>query len=83
MLQRNYKDSELREADRYNEGKENSHKPNDPKDERSIANRLANEEKKEKESEGEKDQETLESKIDSTKPVSQRVHSRFTKARQY
>ncbi|CAK1357901.1 hypothetical protein CB0940_07430 [Cercospora beticola] len=67
--QRNYKDSELREADRYNEGKENSHKPNDPKDERSIANRLANEEKKEKESEGEKDQETLESKIDSTKPA--------------
>jgi hypothetical protein len=28
--QRNYKDSELNTAERYNEGKEHSHKPNDP-----------------------------------------------------
>lgn len=30
-------------VERFEEGKEGSHKPNDPKDERSIANRLANE----------------------------------------
>ncbi|KIW01960.1 uncharacterized protein PV09_06797 [Verruconis gallopava] len=39
--QRNYKNEELNESDRYNEGKENSHKLNDSKDERSIANKLA------------------------------------------
>jgi hypothetical protein len=45
---RNYKDSELREKkeeQRFDEGKKNSHNPDDPKDERSIANRLANETK--------------------------------------
>ena len=30
-------------VEKFEEGKEGSHKPNDPKDERSIANRLANE----------------------------------------
>ncbi|KAI1324453.1 hypothetical protein F5Y16DRAFT_305532 [Xylariaceae sp. FL0255] len=35
-------------VERFEEGKENSHLPNDSKDERSIANRLANEEKKDK-----------------------------------
>merc|ERR1712029_1096886 len=47
--QRNYKDSELREAkeaERYNEGKPNAHNQLDSKDERSIANKLAAEEKK-------------------------------------
>ncbi|KAL9610716.1 MAG: hypothetical protein Q9167_004579 [Letrouitia subvulpina] len=43
--QRNYKDSEVNEADRYKEGKQNSHLANDSKDERSIANKLAREEK--------------------------------------
>ena len=57
--QRNVKNDDLKTADRYNEGVSNSHKPNDssmsttegmnhstnitPEDERSIANRLANE----------------------------------------
>ncbi|MCJ1328670.1 hypothetical protein MMC10_005347 [Thelotrema lepadinum] len=41
--QRNVKNDDLKTADRYNEGVSNSHKPNDSKDERSIANRLANE----------------------------------------
>merc|ERR1712187_455496 len=44
--QRNYKDSELRDqVDRFEEGKDNSHQATDSKDERSIANRLAAEEK--------------------------------------
>ncbi|KAI0862788.1 hypothetical protein F4860DRAFT_470439 [Xylaria cubensis] len=45
--QRNYKDSEVPRPERFEEGVENSHLPNDSKDERSIANRLANEERKE------------------------------------
>ncbi|KAI0130165.1 hypothetical protein BJ170DRAFT_618941 [Xylariales sp. AK1849] len=44
--QRNPKQSEINNATRFEEGKEHSHKPNDSKDERSIANRLANEERK-------------------------------------
>ena len=47
--QRTYKDSEIQEAKkeaRYNEGKENAHNQLDSKDERSIANKLAAEEKK-------------------------------------
>ncbi|KAI1779323.1 hypothetical protein F4818DRAFT_438104 [Hypoxylon cercidicola] len=44
--QRNPKDSEVESRPRYEEGVENSHLPNDSKDERSIANRLANEERK-------------------------------------
>ena len=46
--QRTYKDSEIQEAKkeaRYNEGKENAHNQLDSKDERSIANKLAAEEK--------------------------------------
>ncbi|KAH8169900.1 hypothetical protein LIA77_10444 [Sarocladium implicatum] len=43
--QRNYKNSELDNKDHYHEGKENSHKSLDSKDERSIANKLAAEEK--------------------------------------
>jgi len=45
MKQRNYKDSELNQQDRYNEGKENSHNLQDSKDEGSIANKLAAAEK--------------------------------------
>ncbi|GAB7346884.1 hypothetical protein MBLNU459_g1964t1 [Dothideomycetes sp. NU459] len=50
--QRNSKDSE-NTADRFHEGKENSHKANDPKDERSIANKLERETKREAEEENE------------------------------
>ncbi|KAF1993178.1 hypothetical protein P154DRAFT_625626 [Amniculicola lignicola CBS 123094] len=43
--QRNYKDGEEPgQAERFHEGKVNSHKANDSKDERSIANRLAKQE---------------------------------------
>ncbi|MCJ1250591.1 hypothetical protein MMC30_007819 [Trapelia coarctata] len=65
--QRNVPQSEIEHAERYNEGKENSHKPNDSKDQRSIANRLANEEKK-LEAE-EKNQEFDEAKKDPTLPA--------------
>jgi len=44
--QRTVPDSEKNKAERFKEGKKHSHQPNDSKDERSIANRLANEEKK-------------------------------------
>ncbi|KAI2627220.1 hypothetical protein GGS21DRAFT_259094 [Xylaria nigripes] len=44
--QRNSKVSELPRPDRYQEGEKNAHRANDSKDERSIANRLANEEQK-------------------------------------
>ncbi|KAI4096903.1 MAG: hypothetical protein LQ348_004714 [Seirophora lacunosa] len=43
--QRNVKDSEVKHADRYKEGQPNSHVAIDSKDERSIANKLAREEK--------------------------------------
>lgn len=42
--QRNYKQSELNDAERYKEGKPNSHLAQDSKDERTIANKLAREE---------------------------------------
>ncbi|MCJ1399733.1 hypothetical protein MMC11_002935 [Xylographa trunciseda] len=65
--QRNVKNSEIETAERYNEGKENSHKATDSKDERSIANRLANEEKK---SDGDDDsKETQMLKKDPTLPA--------------
>ncbi|KAI9821771.1 MAG: hypothetical protein M1827_002352 [Pycnora praestabilis] len=66
--QRNYKDSEINDAERYKEGKENSHKANDSKDERSIANKLAREEKRQNEPEAEA-QEVTESKKDPTLPA--------------
>ncbi|KAL8720177.1 MAG: hypothetical protein Q9225_002907 [Loekoesia sp. 1 TL-2023] len=43
--QRTVKDSEVNEAERYKEGQPHSHLANDSKDERSIANKLAREEK--------------------------------------
>ncbi|TKA33811.1 hypothetical protein B0A50_00648 [Salinomyces thailandicus] len=64
----NYKNSELNEKDRYKEGQPNSHQANDPKDERSIANKLARESKREGESESE-NFETMQSKKDSTLPA--------------
>jgi len=65
--QRNYKDSELKAAQEpYQEGKENSHKNLDSKDERSIANKLAAEERNKGPSD---DRETAASKKDPTLPV--------------
>ncbi|UNI24037.1 hypothetical protein JDV02_009816 [Purpureocillium takamizusanense] len=67
--QRNVKRSEQDTAVPYEEGKINSHKLTDPKDERSISNRLAAEERQ-----GEKpdDKETAMSKKDPTLPA--RMH---------
>ncbi|KAI0400055.1 hypothetical protein F4802DRAFT_510881 [Xylaria palmicola] len=66
--QRNYKDSELPGPERYEEGVQNSHLPNDSKDERSIANRLANEERKQNHPDQD-DPETAASKKDPTLPA--------------
>ncbi|KAI1181149.1 hypothetical protein F4777DRAFT_526076 [Nemania sp. FL0916] len=60
--------SESHQAERYEEGVENSHLPNDSKDERSIANRLANEERKLHRKE-EEDPETAALKKDPTAPA--------------
>lgn len=67
--QRNVPQSQQNEAERYKEGQPNSHKANDSKDERSIANKLAREAKRENEPEGEKSREVEQSKKDSTLPV--------------
>ncbi|KAK5121715.1 hypothetical protein LTR85_004590 [Meristemomyces frigidus] len=71
--QRNYKDSEIKDAERYKEGQPNSHLANDStdnelEDERTIANKLAREEKRQNEPEPESE-ETKQSKKDSTLPV--------------
>ncbi|KAJ0123115.1 hypothetical protein J7T55_011579 [Diaporthe amygdali] len=66
--QRNVKNSELEHGERFEEGKVNSHQTDDPKDQRSIANRLAAEEKKEHEGESD-DKETALSKKDPTLPA--------------
>ncbi|KAF2754554.1 hypothetical protein EJ05DRAFT_144931 [Pseudovirgaria hyperparasitica] len=60
--QKNYKDSEIKDAkkeERFHEGKEHSHKALDSKDERSIANKLARESKRESEA----DEKTEEQKM--------------------
>ncbi|KAK7734701.1 hypothetical protein SLS53_007806 [Cytospora paraplurivora] len=64
--QRNPKNSELPHAERYEEGKENSHQTTDSKDQRSIANRLAAEEHK---SEPQDDKETRLSKENPVLPA--------------
>ncbi|QIW99085.1 hypothetical protein AMS68_004603 [Peltaster fructicola] len=67
--QRTKSDQEINaenESKKFNEGKENSHKANDPKDERSIANRLAREEKR---GEGEDTLEVQQLKEDPTLPA--------------
>ncbi|KAI0487297.1 hypothetical protein F4859DRAFT_249978 [Xylaria cf. heliscus] len=66
--QRNYKASEAPHPERYQEGVENSHLPNDSKDERTIANRLANEERK-LNYEEQDDPETAALKKDPTLPA--------------
>ncbi|KAL7898427.1 hypothetical protein HDV63DRAFT_403644 [Trichoderma sp. SZMC 28014] len=67
--QRNVKKSETQHAERYHEGQEGSHDTLDSKDQRSIANRLAAEERK---SEPEDDRETAAVKQDPTLPA--RMH---------
>ncbi|EMD69622.1 hypothetical protein COCSADRAFT_32311 [Bipolaris sorokiniana ND90Pr] len=57
-----------KKENRFHEGKENSHKALDSKDERSIANKLEREEKREKEGE-EKSLEDLQREKDATLPA--------------
>ncbi|KNG48911.1 hypothetical protein DDE82_001888 [Stemphylium lycopersici] len=59
---------QMKKENRFHEGKENSHKANDSKDERSIANKLEREEKRENESE-EQSLENTQSKKDATLPA--------------
>ncbi|KAI5867635.1 hypothetical protein GGS23DRAFT_549253 [Durotheca rogersii] len=66
--QRNLKKSEVPGRPRYEEGVEHSHLPNDSKDQRSIANRLGNEERKLSRKEYE-DPETRAAKKDPTLPA--------------
>ncbi|TKA32616.1 hypothetical protein B0A54_15605 [Friedmanniomyces endolithicus] len=65
-------EAEKKEA-RFHEGKDNSHKANDAKDERSIANKLERESKRENESEKE-DIEAIQYKQDATLPVGRSSH---------
>ncbi|KAK8160854.1 hypothetical protein IWX90DRAFT_438668 [Phyllosticta citrichinensis] len=69
--QRNYKQSEINEmneAQRFKEGQANSHLSLDSKDERSIANKLAREEHRHKESEP-KDFEKVQLEHDARLPA--------------
>ncbi|KAH7411059.1 hypothetical protein BKA64DRAFT_372693 [Cadophora sp. MPI-SDFR-AT-0126] len=69
--QKNVPQSELEQEkkdSRFHEGKENSHKANDSKDERTIANKLAREEQRENEEE-EESEETRALKKDPTLPA--------------
>jgi len=66
--QRNYKNEEIKTAERYQEGKPNSHLANDSKDQRSIANKLAREEKREHEPDS-KSLETQQFQQDATLPA--------------
>ncbi|MCJ1465018.1 hypothetical protein MMC07_003633 [Pseudocyphellaria aurata] len=66
--QRNYKDSEIERPERFHEGQVNSHKANDSKDQRTIANKLAREEQRENEPEP-ISKEAAESQKDPTLPA--------------
>ncbi|OQO05696.1 hypothetical protein B0A48_09789 [Cryoendolithus antarcticus] len=66
--QRNAPEAEKNQAERFHEGKENAHNADDPKDERSIANRLAREAKREQEGE-QQPKEVEELKKDPTLPA--------------
>ncbi|KAL6710107.1 hypothetical protein ACN47E_009898 [Coniothyrium glycines] len=69
--QRTYSKAEIEEMKkehRFHEGKENSHKANDSKDERSIANKLERETKREKEDEPKDFEQVLREK-DATLPA--------------
>jgi len=70
--QRTVPDSEKNKAERFSEGKEHSHEPNDSKDERSIANRLSNEEQKDEDDAGRtstKGAKTAEQKLGEEDPT--------------
>ncbi|KAF2456867.1 hypothetical protein BDY21DRAFT_45039 [Lineolata rhizophorae] len=71
--QRNYKNSEINTAERYKEGMAHSHLANDSKDQRSIANKLAREEKRQKEPEPQSF-ETFQTQHDSTLPAKSHGH---------
>ncbi|KAM0322668.1 hypothetical protein ACHAQA_009257 [Verticillium albo-atrum] len=62
----NAQEQEHEQPERFHEGKEHAHNQLDPKDERSIANRLAAEEQKDGEEDSE---ETRLHKIDPTLPA--------------
>ncbi|KAL8812273.1 MAG: hypothetical protein Q9223_001208 [Gallowayella weberi] len=66
--QRNVKDSEVDQAERYKEGQPNSHKAQDSKDERSIANKLDRESKRQEEPKP-ISKEAKESQADPTLPA--------------
>jgi len=69
--QRTVPDAEIQQEkkeNRFHEGKPNSHKANDAKDERSIANKLEREKKREKEGE-EKSIEDIRREKDATLPA--------------
>ncbi|KAF2844562.1 hypothetical protein T440DRAFT_502990 [Plenodomus tracheiphilus IPT5] len=69
--QRTVPDSQIEEEkreNRFHEGKENSHKATDAKDERSIANKLEREKKRENEEE-DKDIEDVRREKDATLPA--------------
>ncbi|KAJ4990558.1 hypothetical protein SVAN01_04005 [Stagonosporopsis vannaccii] len=69
--QRTVSDAEIEQQkreNRFHEGKENSHKALDSKDERSIANKLEREEKREKEDENLTEEDRLR-KVDATLPA--------------
>ncbi|KAL9109203.1 MAG: hypothetical protein Q9227_006128 [Pyrenula ochraceoflavens] len=67
--QRNVPRSEAQDAARYHKGQKHSHVPNDSKDERSIANKLAREEQRQKEGETVDSEEARLSKKDPTLPA--------------
>ena len=67
-LQKNVPQSQRDQGERFKEGKENSHKALDSKDERSIANKLAREEHRQKEPEP-KDFEKVQLEQDARLPV--------------
>ncbi|KAF2790896.1 hypothetical protein K505DRAFT_377187 [Melanomma pulvis-pyrius CBS 109.77] len=56
-------------AERFEEGKENSHLANDSKDERTIANKLASAEKAEQESDAPKSKQAAQILEDATLPA--------------
>ncbi|KAL9625167.1 MAG: hypothetical protein Q9160_000568 [Pyrenula sp. 1 TL-2023] len=67
--QRNAPRDEINDAARYHEGKQHSHFANDSKDERTIANKLAREEQRQKESDETGSVEEALSKKDATLPA--------------
>ncbi|KAK3072181.1 hypothetical protein LTR53_007288 [Teratosphaeriaceae sp. CCFEE 6253] len=60
---------EQKKEDRFHEGKDNSHKANDSKDERSIANKLERESKRENEPDKKLDIEAIQYQKDATLPA--------------